>query len=97
MGCLLRLITVMLLTLGALLWFGFLGALYEKMLHPGQKNLNTKHLFWLGLGLFFSPPLLTGVFAPNESPAAQKMLNSQVTANAGSGQLAHRRLLLPHE
>ena len=53
MGCLLRLITVMLLTLGALLWFVFLGQLYEKLVHPEQKNLNTGEFFWLGLALFF--------------------------------------------
>ena len=53
MGCLLRLITVMLLTAGACLWLVFLGQVYEKLVHPEQKNFNSGEFFWLGLGLFF--------------------------------------------
>jgi len=53
MGCLLRLITVMFLTAGALLWFAFLVQLYEKIVHPHQKNLSGEGFFLVGLILAF--------------------------------------------
>ncbi|WP_210514018.1 hypothetical protein [Hymenobacter terricola] len=53
MGCLLKVMTAMFLTAGALLWLVFLGQLYEKMVHPNQKNLNGEQFFLIGLVLAF--------------------------------------------
>jgi hypothetical protein len=69
MGCLLRLVTVMLLTMGAFLWFMFLGQLYEKLVHPAQKNLNGEEFYLFGLVLaFFTVIIALGFRRWRKSP-----------------------------
>ena len=53
MGCLLKLVTGMLLGIGAFLWFAFLGQLYEKTMHPDMKNFSGSEFFLAGLILAF--------------------------------------------
>ena len=71
MGCLLRLITVMLLTVGVFLWFFFLTQLYEKVAHPQQRNLSSGEFFLTGLVLtFFTIVTYLGFRSRSKSGAA---------------------------
>ncbi len=51
MKLLLRLVTVMLVTLGAFLWLVFLSQFYEKIVRPETKNLRGEEFFLVGLVL----------------------------------------------
>ena len=65
----------MLLTMGAFLWLCFLEALYEKLVHPAQKNLSGEQFFLVGLVLvFFTVIIYLGFRSqrePAEPPAAE--------------------------
>ena len=53
MGCLLKLITVMLLAIGGISWVFFFAQLFKKIVHPNQKNLRGEEFFLVGLMLLF--------------------------------------------
>ena len=73
MGYLLRLITAMLLTIGALSWLIFLGQLYEKLVHPGDKNLSGGEFFLAGLVLvFFTLVVYIGFRPHRETPPTKE-------------------------
>jgi hypothetical protein len=76
MGCLLKLVTGGLLTIGALLWLTFLVQLFEKLVHPQQKNLSGEGFFIVGLVLTFLTAFIYLGFR-SRSDERQQMRNDE--------------------
>jgi len=63
----------MLLTIGGLSWLIFLGQLYEKLVHPEDKNLNGGEFFLVGLVLtFFTVIVYLGFRSHREPPPTKE-------------------------